>query len=95
MLNTLALKLIAGIAAILMLVVLVQDRNRWKARSAELQRQLTEISTKRNEQRKETVRTITVAEKVNREAERRAERVEAAPLPGQCRTPSEVLQAGL
>lgn len=36
MLNALALKLVAGVAALLLLVVLVQDRNRWKAKAASL-----------------------------------------------------------
>lgn len=91
MLNALALKLVAGVAALLLLVVLVQDRNRWKAKATSLQAQLNQISTKRDEQRKETVRTITIAEKGNREAERRARVVESAPLPGACKTPAEVM----
>jgi len=45
MMNSLVLKLIGGLAAVLMLVLLVADRNRWKGKAADRQAQLTEICT--------------------------------------------------
>lgn len=60
-------------------------------RNAFLVSELQRITTAKDEQRKETVRTIVVAEKGNRDAERRARVVESAPLEGQCKTPAEIM----
>lgn len=43
MLNAFALKIIAGIGAILLLVILVQDRNAWKAKAAQRQAQIVQL----------------------------------------------------
>jgi predicted Holliday junction resolvase-like endonuclease len=57
--------------------------------NAELQR----ISTKRDEQKAVTRDTIEQAETVTREADKVAERIEAAPLPGSCKTPAIILES--
>lgn len=57
--------------------------------------ELKRISTERNEQREETGERIKVATRTIGEADKRAEVVEKAPLPGQCRTPAEVMGADL
>jgi hypothetical protein len=66
-----------------------QDRN------TELTAELKRISTAENEQKVITRDRIVIADKGRSEAEGRAKAIEAAPLPGNCKTPSEVLQADL
>lgn len=56
---------------------------------------LNAISSKRDEQKRETGERIKVVTRTIHDAERRAEKVENAPLPGNCKTPSEVLQADI
>jgi hypothetical protein len=58
---------------------------------AELQR----ISAKKNEQKVITTERIKVVKDQIRHADERAKIIEQAPLPGQCRTPPEILSADL
>jgi hypothetical protein len=55
---------------------------------AELQR----ISTAKNQQSDETARNIGKAKKGQKGAETIARRIEAAPLPGNCTTPREIME---
>jgi hypothetical protein len=57
--------------------------------------ELKRISTVKNEQKIITQEKIKVVTRTIREAEKRAEKVEQAPLHGQCRTPPEILSADL
>lgn len=57
--------------------------------------ELRDIAKKRNEQREKTGQNIGQAERRNRDADKIAERIEAAPLPGQCVTPPEILEADI
>jgi cob(I)alamin adenosyltransferase len=57
--------------------------------------ELNRISTVKNEQKVVTQEKIKVVTRTIHEAEKRAEKVEQAPLPGQCRTPQEILSADL
>jgi hypothetical protein len=57
--------------------------------------QLKSLSTAKNEQKVETVKRIEAVKERVRHADDRAKVIEQAPLPGQCKTPSEVLQADL
>lgn len=68
---------------------------RAKIDNNELRAELKAISTKRNEQKVETGKNIEQAERGNREADKVAERIEKAPLPGNCVTPPEILGADL
>jgi hypothetical protein len=56
---------------------------------------LNAISSKRDEQKRETGERIKVVTRTIHDAEGRAEKVEKAPLPGQCRSPKEVLDADI
>lgn len=56
---------------------------------------LESISAKRNEQKPITERRVIVAEQGRKQADRVAERIEAAPLPGQCQTPDAIMGADL
>jgi cob(I)alamin adenosyltransferase len=64
-------------------------------RVVSLTNELNRISTAKNEQKVITQEKIKVVTRTIREAEKRAEKVEQAPLPGQCRTPDEVLKADI
>lgn len=59
--------------------------------TAELQR----ISSKRNEQKQVTQQNIKTVVRTIHDADERAKKIESAKLPGECRTPSEVLQADI
>jgi hypothetical protein len=61
----------------------------------EARAELKRISTAKNEQAKRTESNIDRAVNHSRQAERVAERIEAAPLPGNCVTPREVMEAPL
>lgn len=61
----------------------------------ELRAELKSISDKRNEQKAETSRRIDRAERGNKEADKIARKIEEAPLPGQCKTPAEIMGADL
>ena len=66
---------------------------REKIANNELRAELKRISSKKNEQQIITVEKIKEVEKIRREADKIAEKIEAAPLPGQCRTPDELRSA--
>jgi biopolymer transport protein ExbB/TolQ len=68
---------------------------REKINSNELRAELKAISTRKNEQKAETEKRVEQADKGNREADRQAERIEKAPLPGNCATPPEILGADI
>lgn len=61
----------------------------------EARRELDRISIAKNEQAKRAEGNIEKAERGNREADKQAERIEKAPLPGNCETPPEILGADL
>jgi biopolymer transport protein ExbB/TolQ len=63
--------------------------------SNELRAELKRISSKKNEQRVITVEKIKQVETIRREADKVAEKIEQAPLPGNCRTPDAVMGADL
>lgn len=65
------------------------------AKVATLTAELKRISTERNEQAARTGKAIERVRIVYRDAERQAERIERAPLPGQCKTPDAVMGAEL
>jgi biopolymer transport protein ExbB/TolQ len=92
------LRMAPWVAILLLLLALgVVDRraDKWEAQSLKLSAELKRISTEKNEQRTETERNIAEAEKGRKGAETIAKRIEAAPLPGQCATPREILSADL
>lgn len=73
-----------------------------KRHSAKLQTQIEKVSAElkrisaaKNEQKIITRDRIVIAERKAKDADGVAKKIEAAPLPGQCRSPSEVLQADL
>jgi hypothetical protein len=57
--------------------------------------ELRDISSKRNEQAKRTEGNIEQAERGNKEADDRARKIEEAPLPGNCKTPPEIIGADI
>jgi hypothetical protein len=61
----------------------------------ELRAELKRISTVKNEQVERTKETIRYVERIRKEADGVAEKIEAAPLPGQCATPVAVMEADL
>lgn len=65
------------------------------ARIVKLTAELTRISTERNEQRETTKRTIAETRVIYRDTERRAERVERAPVAPNCATPDAILESDL
>lgn len=67
----------------------------WHKQAIGLNAQLQAITTKRNEQHAETAERIKVVTKTIHDADGRAKVVEAAPLPGNCATPSQVMRADL
>jgi hypothetical protein len=56
---------------------------------------LNAISSKRDQQKRETSERIKVVTRTIHDAEGRAKVVEQAPLPGDCKTPPQVMQADL
>jgi hypothetical protein len=61
----------------------------------ELRAELKRISTAKNEQVERTKETIRYVERIRKEADGVAEKIEAAPLPGNCRTPDAIMGADL
>ena len=59
----------------------------------EARAELKRISTVKNEQVERTKETIRYVDRIRKEADGVAEKIEAAPLPGQCRTPDELRSA--
>ena len=91
-----------GIAALtvilsLSIALFAADRlaDKWEAQAQKLSRALKRISEGKNLQRTETGRNITEAEKGRKGAETIAQRIENAPLTGQCKTPDAVMGADL
>ena len=66
---------------------------REKIANNELRAELKRISTEKNEQAERTKETIRYVDRIRKEADGVAEKIEAAPLPGQCRTPDELRSA--
>lgn len=66
-----------------------------QAQASKLNAELKRISTAKNEQRVITRDRIVIAQQKAKSAETKAKAIEAAPLPGNCKTPSEILQADL
>ena len=71
------------------------DRDAWRKQYNAEHAKLQAISSKRNEQKAETKERIKVVHQKLRAADDRAKVIEQAPLPGNCKTPREVLQADL
>jgi type II secretory pathway pseudopilin PulG len=70
-----------------------QDKaERFKAERNAARAELVAISTAKDEQKAETGRNIEKARGRSKGAEPIARRIEAAPLPGQCRTPAEIME---
>lgn len=61
----------------------------------EARAELKRISTKRNEQAERSGENIKKAETIRDKAESEAEKIEQAPLPGNCASPREILEADL
>lgn len=95
MLNALALKLVAGTAAILMLVVLVMDRNHWKHVAADRQAQLVALEKQSKESQSKVETRIVEGKTRTVYVDRVAKQIEEAPLPGNCASPTEVLNADI
>lgn len=96
------LKYVAGgLAALALLlgIALKMERAHSAKQQVQIERlndRLRSISAARDEQGKTTVRTIERAKVVYRDADTRAKVVEAAPLaPGQCRTPTEIMDSDI
>jgi hypothetical protein len=88
-------KLVALLGAIALICYQSSQIHKWHERSLALSAKLDAISTKRNEQKRETGERIKVVTRTIHDAEGRAEKVERAPLPGNCRSPQEVLDADI
>ena len=93
----LAFMAMVAVAAIQTIRVGAEQRH-----SAKVERQLSKtvaqlqaISSKRNEQRQVTTERIRVVTRTIRDADGKAKAIEQAPLPGNCKTPREVLRADL
>lgn len=81
----------------LFLALQVEKRShaRTKAQAVRLSMELERISTAKNEQKVITRERIVEVERVRKDADKVAKRVEAAPLPGQCKTPEAIMGADL
>jgi hypothetical protein len=64
-------------------------------RIVELTAELKSLSTAKNDQKVETVKRIEAVKERVRHADDRAKVIEQAPLPGQCKTPPEIMSADL
>ena len=77
-------------------VHLSDSRDKWKANARAAYAKLDQLAEQSRETRKATERVITQYKTITvPKVERIVERIESAPLPGNCRTPNEVLQADL
>jgi hypothetical protein len=61
----------------------------------EARAELKRISTVKNEQVERTKETIRYVERIRKEADGVAEKIEAAPLPGNCTTPDAIMGADI
>jgi hypothetical protein len=68
---------------------------REKIANNELRAELKRISTVKNEQVERTKETIRYVERIRKEADGVAEKIEAAPLPGNCTTPDAIMGADI
>jgi hypothetical protein len=66
-----------------------------QAQIVKLDAQLRAITTAKNEQKQVTKGNIVKAEEGRKKADVVAKRIEQAPLPGNCATPKEILEADL
>ena len=71
------------------------DRDAWRKQYNAEHAKLRAISSKRNEQKVETQERIKVVTRTIHDADGKAKVIEQAPLPGQCRTPQQVLDADI
>lgn len=90
----------AGLAfvALLLGLALAMERRASAKKDAQIVKltaELTRISTERNKQRETTGRTIAETRVIHRDTERRAERVERAPVAPNCATPDAILESDL
>lgn len=86
-------KLVALLGAIAIICYQSSQIHRWHKQAEGLSEKLQQISDKRNEQKIITRDRIKVVTKTIHDADQKAKVIETAPLPGGCRTPSQVLDA--
>ena len=89
---------LAFVCIMLGIALAVEKRHSSKLedRNAKLSAIVSDYNAKSKETQKQTERVITRYIRVDApEADKRAREVERAPLPGECKTPSAVLQADL
>lgn len=90
--------IVLGIVALIAILNGMSERRhsaKLQGQVVKLNAELKRISTARNVQRETTGRNIVIAERGRQKAEATARRIEAAPLPGQCLSPKEVLNADI
>jgi len=85
------------VSLLLGMALQIERRGRAKAeaRIVQLSGELKRITDERNTQKKTTERNVERVKVIYRDAESRAERIEKAPTPGQCRTSPEIMGADL
>jgi predicted negative regulator of RcsB-dependent stress response len=88
-------KLVALLGAIALICYQGSQIHKWHQHSLALSAKLDAISSKRNEQKIETAERIKVVTRTIHEADGKARVIEAAPLPGNCKSPKEVLNADI
>jgi hypothetical protein len=88
-------KLLALLAAIALICWQSSQIHKWHEHSLELSVKLERITSAKDTQRTVTKTNIVTVTKTIHDADGRAKVVEAAPLPGQCRTPQEVRDADI
>ena len=93
---------LAGFVLLMLIVSAKMDARHWHkladqnaARAAVLQAQLDRISSEKQAQKIITRTKIETVTRTIHEKAKAAEKVEQAPLPGQCRTPKEILDADI
>jgi hypothetical protein len=96
-LSQIALIALAALCLFLKLSLASEQRHSAKLQGqvVKLTAELQRISTAKDEQRVETVKTIAKADAGNKAADKVADRIEAAPLPGNCKTPATIMGADL
>ena len=86
---------VAILVLLLLLGIVDRRADKWEAQAQKLSRALQRISSEKDEQRAKTGVNIAEAEKGRKGAETIARRIEAAPLPGLCKTPEIIMGADL
>lgn len=66
-----------------------------KAELADAKDKLSKLSSKKDEQKRTTDRTLTETRIIYRDAQKQAERIEKAPTAADCKTPGEIMGADL